>query len=154
KPQSIQPRIQPLLRPAADAGCPSVTIAECSAHGAGRLRGLIANHSPNQLCSGFVGQTPSSARDPLVRALEAHRTTASTLFEAPARTITRPRPHTILMPGVRRDLDRDLAEAVIRVRLRIVRHGVAVAQILADVLERFHLLLPVLREVRFAARAR
>ncbi len=40
-----------------------------------------------------------------------------------------------------------LRKALVRVRLRIVGHGVGVAQVLADRLERLHLLLPGLGEV-------
>src|ERR1051326_3844109 len=75
------------------------------------------------------------------------------LLESASRAIAGSRTHPVLVTGVRRNLDRDLAEPFVRIRLRIVGDGVAVAQILADVFESFHLLLPRLREVGFATRA-
>src|SRR5215469_18555820 len=74
-------------------------------------------------------------------------------LERSARPIPRPRPYPIFLPRVAQDLHFDRAEAFVRVRLRIVGNGVRVAHILADILERLHLLLPRARPVGFAAGA-
>src|SRR5271170_3605263 len=83
----------------------------------------------------------------------SERTTVWSSLKAALRTITRAGAHAILLANVRHDFDVDLAEALIGVGLRIIRNGVAVAQILANGFERLHLLLPGLRKIGFAAGA-
>src|SRR5438876_8907017 len=78
---------------------------------------------------------------------------ARVCLESAARAVSRARLHAILLTGVRYDLDVDLAEPFVRIRLRIISHRVGIPQILADRLKRFHLFLPITGEVRFAARA-
>src|SRR5258707_3979278 len=73
-------------------------------------------------------------------------------LESTSWTIARSGLHTVLAPRVAQYLNRDLAETLIRVRLRIVGHRVGVPQIFADILKRFHLLLPRLGKIGFAAR--
>ena len=51
-------------------------------------------------------------------------------------------------------LDADPAETFVRIRLRIVGNGIAVAEIFANGFESFHLLLPGFCEVTLAARVR
>src|SRR5271154_5961279 len=63
------------------------------------------------------------------------------LSESTLRTITGPRAHAILLANVGHDLHVDFAESLVGIRRRIIRDGVAVAEILADRLECFHLLL-------------
>src|SRR5580704_165374 len=79
---------------------------------------------------------------------------ATDLVKSPTRAISRPGAHAIFLAGVGNDFDVDLAESLIRVSLRIVSDGVAVAQILADGFERFHLPLPGFGEIGFAAGTR
>src|SRR5579883_3677552 len=88
------------------------------------------------------------------RGLEPRSPEAPNESESAARTITRAALHAILLRLIRKNLHRDLTESFIRIRLRIIRHGVGVPQILADRFERLHLLLPCFREIRFSAGAR
>src|SRR5689334_19761758 len=69
------------------------------------------------------------------------------------RTISRAGLDAILLPDVGGDFHRNLAEAFIRVWLRIISDRIGVAQVLANVFERLYLLLPSLGEVGLAARA-
>src|ERR1017187_4876776 len=68
-----------------------------------------------------------------------------------ARPISRPAADAPLLPRIVGRVDGDLPEPLIGVGLRIIRDRVGVPQIFADVLERFHLLLPGLGEIGFAA---
>src|SRR6185369_8435187 len=58
-----------------------------------------------------------------------------------------------LLAGVVDRVDGDFAETLVGVGLRVISHGVGVAEIFADVFEGFHLLLPGLGEIGFAAGA-
>src|SRR6266851_291193 len=77
-----------------------------------------------------------------------------TALESAARAVSGARAHAVLLANVGEDGHLDLAKSLIGIDLRIIRHCVAIAQVLADVLEGFHLLLPGLGEVGFAAGAR
>src|SRR5204862_3100958 len=101
----------------------------------GRSRGV--------LFSGAAGDTGGSADRAAIRVT----------LESALGTIARALPHSILLAGIRYDFHVDLAETFVRIVLRIIRHRVRVAQVFADRLERFHLLLPRLRPIGFAAGA-
>src|SRR5580700_5158265 len=68
-------------------------------------------------------------------------------------TITRPHMQAVLLARIADNLHGDLAEAVVRVGGRMVSDGVRVTHILADILERLHLLLPGARKIGLAAGA-
>src|ERR1019366_4250660 len=65
--------------------------------------------------------------------------------------ITRPAADAPLLAGIVGRVDGNLAEPLIGVGLRIIRNRVGVPQIFANVFEGFHLLLPGLGEIGFAA---
>src|ERR1700681_4707799 len=73
--------------------------------------------------------------------------------EPPARPVSGSGLHSIFLSHVREYFNRNFAETLVGVRLRIIRHRIGIAQIFADGLERLHLLLPGLGEIRLAAGA-
>src|SRR5262249_8558327 len=100
----------------------------------------------NRHCSPYVGQAilPAAGFQP-----------ASRLTLKPAlRTISRPSLHPILLRHIGWNLNRNLAEPFVGIRLRIVSDRVRVPEVFADRLESFDLLLPIGREVRLASGAR
>src|SRR5439155_577331 len=103
-----------------------------------------------RVASGSAGASPSEPDGPsLFVALQQQ---LGLRLEA-ARLIAGPATDAPLLAGVINRFDGDFAEALVGIRLRVIRHGVRIAQILANVLERFDLLLPRLSEVGFAAGA-
>src|ERR1019366_9347341 len=68
-----------------------------------------------------------------------------------AGAITRPAADAPLLAGIVGRVDGNLAEPLIGVGLRTIRNRVGVPQIFANVFEGFHLLLPGLGEIGFAA---
>src|SRR5271167_1023054 len=71
-------------------------------------------------------------------------------LEAALGAVSGARADLILLPVVGQDFYVDLAKSLVRIRLRIVSHRVAVAQIFADGFKGLHLLLPRLSEVTLA----
>src|SRR5437764_606329 len=71
-------------------------------------------------------------------------------LEAAAGAVAGPGADAIFLAHVGHDLDVDLAEPLVRIRLRIVGDSVAVAQVFAYALECFHLLLPGFGEENLA----
>src|SRR2546423_396662 len=73
-------------------------------------------------------------------------------LEAAAWPIPGPCADPIFLAHIRHDLHVDLAEPFVRIRLGVISNGVAVPEVLANALERLHLLLPCFGEENFAAR--
>src|ERR1035437_9368650 len=79
------------------------------------------------------------------------RETPPPTLQHAARPIARPASDAPLLARIVGRVDGNLAEPLIGVRLRIIRNRVGVPQIFANVFEGFHLLLPGLGEIGFAA---
>src|SRR3954470_1158082 len=75
----------------------------------------------------------------------------STSLNPAAGPVSGTRMDAVLLPGVAHDFHGDFPESVVRIRLRIIRHGVRVSEVLADILKSLYLLLPRFGVVRLAA---
>src|SRR5438270_11938739 len=80
--------------------------------------------------------------------------TVKATLESALGPIARALSHAILLSRIRDDLHVNFAESLVRIVLRIIRDRVRIPQVLANRFEGLHLLLPRLRPVRLAARAR